>query len=143
MRKDELTRTIKFTLFSISAGLVQILSFTLMNELLDLPYWPCYLTALILSVIWNFTLNRKFTFKAANNVPVAMMKVLGYYAVFTPLSTIFGNWLAEDILWNEYLVTILNMIINFVTEYLFDRFVVFGRSIDSAVRKDDGSSQPQ
>lgn len=143
MRKDELVRTIKFTLFSISAGLVQILSFTLMNELLDLPYWPCYLTALILSVIWNFTLNRKFTFKAANNVPVAMMKVLGYYAVFTPLSTIFGNWLAEDLLWNEYLVTILNMIINFVTEYLFDRFVVFGRSIDSAVRKDDGSSQPQ
>jgi putative flippase GtrA len=143
MKKDELTRTIKFTLFSISAGLVQILSFTLMNELLDLPYWPCYLTALILSVIWNFTLNRKFTFKSANNVPVAMMKVLGYYAVFTPLSTIFGNWLAEDLLWNEYLVTILNMIINFVTEYLFDRFVVFGRSIDSAVRKDDGSSQPQ
>lgn len=143
MRKDELTRTIKFTLFSISAGLVQILSFTLMNELLDLPYWPCYLTALILSVIWNFTLNRKFTFKSANNVPVAMMKVLGYYAVFTPLSTIFGNWLADDLLWNEYLVTILNMIINFVTEYLFDRFVVFGRSIDSAVRKDDGSSQPQ
>lgn len=143
MRKDELVRTIIFTLFSISAGVIQILSFTLMNELLDLPYWPCYLTALILSVIWNFTLNRKFTFKSANNVPVAMMKVLGYYAVFTPLSTIFGNWLAEDLLWNEYLVTILNMIINFVTEYLFDRFVVFGRSIDSAVRKDDGSSQPQ
>ena len=143
MKKDELVRTIKFTMFSISAGVVQLLSFTLMNELLDLPYWPCYLTALILSVIWNFTLNRKFTFKSANNVPVAMMKVLGYYAVFTPLSTIFGNWLAEDLLWNEYLVTILNMIINFVTEYLFDRFVVFGRSIDSAVRKDDGSSQPQ
>ena len=143
MKKDELLRTIKFTLFSISAGAVQLLSFTLMNELLDLPYWPCYLTALILSVIWNFTLNRKFTFKSANNVPVAMMKVLGYYAVFTPLSTIFGNWLAEDLLWNEYLVTILNMIINFVTEYLFDRFVVFGRSIDSAVSRDDGSSQPQ
>ena len=91
MKKDELLRTIKFTLFSISAGAVQLLSFTLMNELLNLPYWPCYLTALILSVIWNFTLNRKFTFKSANNVPVAMLEVLGYYAVFTPLSTIFGN----------------------------------------------------
>ena len=143
MANKEFLRTVKFTLFSISAGIIQILSFTLMNEFLDWPYWPCYLIALILSVIWNFTLNRKFTFKSANNVPVAMMKVLGYYAVFTPLSTIFGNWLAEDLLWNEYLVTILNMIINFVTEYLFDRFVVFGRSIDSAVRKDDGSSQPQ
>ena len=143
MKKDELIRTIKFTLFSLSAGAIQILSFTLMNELLDLPYWPCYLTALILSVIWNFTLNRKFTFKSANNVPVAMMKVLGYYAVFTPLSTIFGNWLAEDLLWNEYLVTILNMFLNFITEYLFDRFVVFGKSIDTAVKKDDVPSQPQ
>ena len=143
MKKDELIRTIKFTLFSLSAGAIQIISFTLMNELLDLPYWPCYLTALILSVIWNFTLNRKFTFKSANNVPVAMMKVLGYYAVFTPLSTIFGNWLAEDLLWNEYLVTILNMFLNFITEYLFDRFVVFGKSIDTAVKKDDAPSQPQ
>lgn len=143
MKKDELIRTIKFTLFSLSAGAIQLISFTLMNELLDLPYWPCYLTALILSVIWNFTLNRKFTFKSANNVPVAMMKVLGYYAVFTPLSTIFGNWLAEDLLWNEYLVTILNMFLNFITEYLFDRFVVFGKSIDTAVKKDDVPSQPQ
>ena len=143
MKKDELIRTIKFTLFSLSAGAIQIISFTLMNELLDLPYWPCYLTALILSVIWNFTLNRTFTFKSANNVPVAMMKVLGYYAVFTPLSTIFGNWLAEDLLWNEYLVTILNMFLNFITEYLFDRFVVFGKSIDTAVKNDDGPSQPQ
>ena len=143
MKKDELIRTIKFTLFSLSAGAIQLLSFTLMYEFLDLPYWPCYLTALILSVIWNFTLNRKFTFKSANNVPVAMMKVLGYYAVFTPLSTIFGNWLAEDLLWNEYLVTILNMFLNFITEYLFDRFVVFGKSIDTAVKKDDVPSQPQ
>ena len=143
MKKDELIRTIKFTLFSLSAGAIQLISFTLMNEFLDLPYWPCYLTALILSVIWNFTLNRKFTFKSANNVPVAMMKVLGYYAVFTPLSTIFGNWLAEDLLWNEYLVTILNMFLNFITEYLFDRFVVFGKSIDTAVKKDDEPSQPQ
>ena len=143
MKKDELIRTIKFTLFSLSAGAIQLISFTLMNELLDLPYWPCYLIALILSVIWNFTLNRKFTFKSANNVPVAMMKVLGYYAVFTPLSTIFGNWLAEDLLWNEYLVTILNMFLNFITEYLFDRFVVFGKSIDTAVKKDDEPSQPQ
>lgn len=143
MKKDELIRTIKFTLFSLSAGAIQLISFTLMNELLDLPYWPCYLTALILSVIWNFTLNRKFTFKSANNVPVAMLKVLGYYAVFTPLSTIFGNWLAEDLLWNEYLVTILNMFLNFITEYLFDRFVVFGKSIDTAVKKDDEPSQPQ
>ena len=134
MANKELIRTIKFTLFSISAGAIQLLSFTLMNELLDWPYWPCYLIALILSVIWNFTLNRSFTFKSANNVPIAMLKVLGYYAVFTPLSTIFGNYLAEDLLWNEYVVTVLNMFINFVTEFLFDRFVVFGASIDTNKR---------
>ena len=139
-KKAELIRTVKFTLFSISAGAIQLLTFTLMNELLDLPYWPCYLTALVLSVIWNFTLNRNFTFKSANNVPVAMMKVLGYYAVFTPVSTILGNYLAEDLLWNEYLVTILNMMLNFVTEYLFDRFVVFGASIDTKGEKRNGTA---
>ena len=94
-------------------------------------YWPCYLIALVASVVWNFTLNRKFTFKSANNVPKAMALVLCYYAVFTPLSTIFGNWLVESCHWNEYLVTVLNMLLNFVTEYLFDTFVVFRGSMDT------------
>ena len=85
----------------------------------------------MLSVLWNFTLNRKFTFKSANNVPKAMALVLCYYAVFTPLSTIFGNWLVESCHWNEYLVTVLNMLLNFVTEYLFDTFVVFRGSMDT------------
>ena len=128
---SEFIRTIKFTLFSISAGIIQILSFALMNELLNLPYWPCYLTALILSVVWNFTLNRKFTFQSASNVPIAMAKVLCYYAVFTPSSTLLGNYLVEKLLWNEYLVTGLNMLINFTTEYLFDRFVVFRDTLNT------------
>lgn len=135
MDKKELLRTIKFTLFSISAGVIEIVSFTLLNELLNLPYWPCYLIALVLSVLWNFTLNRKYTFQSANNVPVAMLKVFGYYCVFTPVSTLLGNYLAETLLWNEYIVTILNMILNFVTEYLFDRFVVFRDSIDTNVKE--------
>ena len=131
MDRKELIRTLKFVGFSISAGIIEIVSFTLLNEFAGLPYWPCYLIALVLSVIWNFTLNRKFTFQSANNVPVAMAKVFGYYCVFTPLSTILGNYLAETLGWNEYLVTILNMLLNFVTEYLFDRFVVFRDSIDT------------
>lgn len=130
MKNKELLRTIKFTLFSISAGVIQILSFTLLNELLKLPYWVSYLIALVLSVIWNFTFNRKFTFKSANNVPKAMALVFLYYLVFTPLSTLLVKRLT-DIGWNEYLVTVLNMLINFVTEYLFDRFVVFGNSLDT------------
>ena len=130
-KKKETLRAIKFGLFSISAGLIEIVVFTLLNEFAGWPYWPCYLIALVLSVIWNFTLNRKFTFQSANNVPIAMLKVAGYYAVFTPLSTLLGNYLAETLLWNEYLVTGLNMAMNFITEYLFDRFVVFGASIDT------------
>jgi len=131
MDKKELIRTLKFIGFSISAGVIEIVSFTLLNEFSGLSYWPCYLIALVLSVIWNFTLNRKFTFQSANNVPVAMAKVFAYYCVFTPVSTILGNYLAETLGWNEYLVTALNMIANFVTEYLFDRFVVFRDSIDT------------
>ncbi len=130
-KKKQLIRAVKFVLFSTSAGIIQIGLFTLFNELCRWSYWPCYLLALIASVIWNFTLNRKFTFKSANNVPKAMAMVLGYYAVFTPLSTILGNWLAESCGWNEYLVTILNMLLNFVTEYLFDTFVVFRGSMDT------------
>ena len=107
-------------------------TFALLNELAGWPYWPCYLIALVLSVVWNFTLNRKFTFHSAANVPVAMMKVLAYYAVFTPASTILGNYLAEDLLWNEYLVTFINMLLNFVTEFLYQRFFVFGKHMDDA-----------
>ena len=125
----ELFRTIKFTLFSISAGLIEMIIFSLLTELTDLSYWPCYLIALVLSVLWNFTLNRNYTFKSATNVPIAMLKVAAYYCVFTPLSTIGGNYLAENLGWNSYLVTIVNMLINFVTEYLYDRYVVFKDSI--------------
>ncbi|MBO2517617.1 MAG: GtrA family protein [Clostridiales bacterium] len=132
--KKELIRSIKFILFSMSAGLIQIGSFTLMNEVFHWPYWVCYLIALVLSVIWNFTFNRKFTFKSANNVPVAMLKVLGYYCVFTPLSLQLEWVLTEKYVWNEYLVTFINMFINLVTEFLFDRFVVFGKSIDTNVK---------
>ena len=138
-KKAELLRAIKFTLFSISAGVIQALSFTLMNEIFKWNYWVCYLTALILSVVWNFTLNRKVTFHSANNIPVAMLKVLGYYAVFTPLSTLGGDALSGAG-WNEYIVLALSMILNFVTEYLFDRFIVFGKSIDTAKKSEKESS---
>ena len=131
MNKKELWRAAKFTLFSASAGLIEIGSFTLLNEFTGLSYWPCYLIALTLSVLWNFTLNRNFTFKSASNVPIAMLKVACYYLVFTPLSTWLGDYLVETLGWNEYLVTALNMIINFVTEFLYQRFFVFGKSIDT------------
>ena len=134
MKKDELIRTLKFVLFSASAGVIELVAFTLLERFTPWPYWPCYLIALILSVLWNFTLNREFTFRSASNVPIAMLKVAVYYLVFTPASTILGSYLSETAGWNEYLVTIINMLLNFVTEYLFDRFIVFGRSIDTNKR---------
>ena len=130
-KRKETLRVIKFIMFSISAGVIEILSFTLLNELTDWPYWPCYLIALILSVIWNFTLNRKFTFKSVANVPVAMAKILAFYCVFTPVTTILGNYLAESLHWNEYIVTGINMGLNITTEYLYDRFVVFRKTLDT------------
>ena len=134
-KKKEWIRVAKFTLFSVSDGLIEIVSFALLNELLHLPYWMSYLIALVLSVLWNFTLNRKFTFKSAANVPVAMLKVACYYAVFTPLSTLLEHQLAGNLGWNEYLVTAINMILNFVTEFLFQRFVVYRNSVDTAEKK--------
>ena len=131
MSKKELIRSLKFLAFSISAGVIQIVAFTLLNELTTWSYWPCYLIALVLSVLWNFTLNRRYTFQSANNVPKAMAQVFGFYCVFTPVSTVLGSYLADTLLWNEYVVTILNMVANFVLEYLFDRLVVFRKSIDT------------
>ena len=124
MNKKELLQTLKFTLFSISAGIIQITSFALFNDVLKLQWWPSYLISLILSVLWNFTLNRKFTFQSASNVPVAMLKVFAYYCVFTPLSTLLGNKLVS-LGWNEYLVTGINMLINLVTEFLYQKYYVF------------------
>ena len=130
-RRDEITRMIKFVLFSASAGVIEMGSFALLNEKTGWSYWPCYLIALVASVVWNFTLNRKFTFKSANNVPKAMALVAVYYAVFTPLSTVLGSYLADGLLWNEYVVTGLNMVLNMGTEYLYDRLVVFRDTMDT------------
>ena len=144
--RSEFLRFIKFTLFSASAGLIEMGVFALLNETTGWTYWPCYLIALVMSVLWNFTLNRKFTFRSANNVAKAMMLVFLYYLVFTPLSTLLGQWLTDGISvsgrtgnglhWNGYLVTAVNMVLNFVTEFLFQRYVVYGKSVDTAVKKE-------
>ncbi len=157
-KNKNILQFIKFALFSASAGIIQIVSFTFLNEVvIKLPvlqnliasnrafaavmqneYGPVYLIALILSVIWNFTFNRKFTFKSANNIPVAMLKVLGYYAVFTPLSTVAGNYFTArfaDTAAIEYIVLAITMVTNMITEFLFDKFVVFRGSENTAEKK--------
>ena len=132
--KREWVRKIKFTLFSISAGVIEIGLFTILDEFTKLPYWICYLVALVASVIWNFTLNREFTFKSTANVPLAMFKVGLFYLVFTPVSTIAGHLLVKHG-WNDYLVTGINMLFNFVLEYLYDKYFVFKGTIDAKEKK--------
>lgn len=135
-KKKELWRTLAFVIFSMSAGLIEFGSFSLLTLIPELAknenYWIPALISLVLSVVWNFTLNRKITFQSASNVPIAMIKVLCYYIVFAPLSI----WLAQmylvfELQWNEYLVKAVVMVVNFVTEFLYQRFFVFGKSIDT------------
>lgn len=120
---------IKFTLFSISAGVIQIGSFTLLNELAKITYWPAYLISLILSILWNFTLNRKYTFRSAANIPVAMAKIFGFYLVFTPLSTYLGAVVEKSV--NEYIVLAVTMLMNFILEFLFCKFFVYKNKEDT------------
>ena len=130
--KKQLWQAIKFTLFSISAGIIQIGSFALL-EIFIKDYWIPYLISLVLSILWNFTLNRRYTFKSAANVPVAMMKVFGFYLVFTPLSTYLGD-LAEGVGVNDFIILIITMLTNFVLEFLFCKLVVYRGKEDTLAK---------
>ena len=130
-QKKEIWQMIKFTLFSISAGVIQEASFLLMFNLLSLPYWLSYLVSLVASVLWNFTFNRRYTFRSDADVKRSMLLVALFYAVFTPVTT-FGGEALIRLGWNGNLVQIGTMILNLVTEYLYQRFVVFRSSIDTA-----------
>ncbi len=128
MTKNSLWQAVKYTLFSISAGGIQFASFALLSEALfnnreDL-FWLFHVIALALSVLWNFTLNRKYTFQSAANVPIAMLKVAGFYLVFTPLSAWLGQ-LVTNAGVPGLLVEFLTMLLNFVLEFLFFKYVVF------------------
>ena len=127
----EWIRVLKFVLFSASAGIIQMGSFTLLNEFTGWRYWPCYLISLLLSILWNYTFNRRFTFKSDANITRSMLLVLAFYAVFTPATTILGEWLAEGLHWNEYLVTAINMLLNLKLEYLYQRYVLYRNKVDN------------
>ena len=149
-KKQNALMAVKFAFCSAGAGIIQTVSFTALNEvskrteifdfvpenLIENEYGLFYFIALFLSVLFNFTVNRKFTFKSAANVPVAMLKVFGFYCVFTPLSIWWGNALTNAG-WNEYLVLAFTMLINLTTEFLFTRFVVYKNSINTAEKKDE------
>ena len=121
--KKNLFQALKFTLFSASAGIIQVASFAIL-ELFIKDYWIPYLISLVLSILWNFTLNRRYTFKSAANIPVAMAKVFAFYIVFTPISTYLGD-VAEKSGINDFIILIVTMLANFVLEFLFCKFVVY------------------
>jgi len=135
-KRKELIRVLKFALFSASAGIIEFVSIAILDAVTPWRHFYCYLIGLVLSVLWNFTLNRKFTFKSANNVPIAMLKVAAFYAVFTPFSTWLDKVITEDsgwagTSWVGYVSTIIIMLMNLTTEFLYDRFFVFRNSIDT------------
>ena len=146
-KKENALQAIKFACFSASAGIIQIVSFTLLNELLpttdstnaiaqwffNSEYGGSYLVALTLSVLWNFTFNRKFIFKSAANIPVAMLKIFAFYCVFTPVSTILGEMVAQRFTANyvEYIILAVTMATNMVSEFLYCRFFVYKNSMNT------------
>lgn len=154
-KKDSVLQALKFAAFSASAGIIQVVSFTLLNELVpqtdssnaivqwffNSEYGASYLVALVLSVLWNFTFNRKFTFKSATNIPVAMLKVFGFYCVFTPVSTILGELVVQRTSWKfaEYIILGVTMATNMVTEFLFCRFFVYKDSMNTATKEKETS----
>ena len=131
----EFWRFIKFVLFSISAGVIEIVSFALLSELTPLKEWISYIISVVLSVIWNFTFNRKFTFKSANNIPIAMLKVALFYVAFIPLTALLEKFLTEDLLQPGILATAINMVLNFILEFFYQRYFVFGKSLDSNTKE--------
>ncbi len=130
-KMKQFLQVVKFTCFSISAGVIQLLSFAVLYDWTHwLPWWPAYLISLVLSVLWNFTFNRKFTFASAANVPLAMSLVFIYYCMFTPISVFGGDAMTaaigEDL---GIVTTVVMMLINFVTEFIWDKFIVFNDKV--------------
>ncbi len=134
MKKETIFQMLKFLMFSISAGVIQVVSFAIFNEVFSWMYWPAYLVSLILSVIWNFTFNRQFTFKSAANIPVAMLKLFGFYAVFTPVSTYLGH-VAETAGINDYIILVVTMVSNFILEFAFCKFVMYKNQENTLIKR--------
>ena len=134
MKKSQFLQMVKFTLFSISAGIIQVVSFAFFEWLFNGEYVPSYLISLILSVVWNFTFNRRYTFNSAANIPIAMAKVFGFYAIFTPVSAYLGK-VAENNGVNDFVIFVVTLLSNFVLEFLFCKFVVYRNQENTRVKK--------
>ncbi len=129
-KKENIIQAVKFLFFSISAGIIQITSFALLHEILHITEWISHLIALILSVLWNFTLNRKFTFKSANNITIAMLKVALFYLIFTPTTTWLMDYCTTTLHIDGFLMELLIMVANFILEFLYCKLFVYNEKKD-------------
>lgn len=128
--KENIIQVVKFVAFSLGSGVIQTVVFTVLNEFMHFDYWQSYLPAIFLGVLYGFTVNRRFTFKSANNVPVAMAKLAFYYCIFIPTSTYLGN-LAENKGVNEYIVLVVTMLANLTTAFLVNRLWIYRNSMNT------------
>ncbi|MDE7330601.1 MAG: GtrA family protein [Clostridia bacterium] len=136
-KTQQFLQFLKFTAFSASAGVIQLLTTTTLHQwtgwLIDY-YWIAYIIGLTLSVIWNFTFNRKFTFKEAHNIKLAMVLVILYNCIIVIPLAFGGNELER--LWGPDLgivVTVITLLINFVTEFAWDKLVVFNKKSNDKI----------
>ncbi len=163
INKKEIWRAVKFTLFSISAGVIQavsslLLKLVILDRVMDPNATMKFIieqptstfiadtVGLALSVIWNFTFNRKFTFKAANNVPIAMLLAFVFYIPFYPFQIWYVAMVEQGLSaigdWGYIIGLGTCMIINFVLEFLWQQFVVFRGKVDtnSLARKESAAA---
>lgn len=150
---------IKYALCAASAGIIQIVLFSILQavipsngktihfivEDMDLVTFIATTVALCASILWNFTFNRKFTFKDAGNVPRAMILAFLFYVPFYP----FQTWYVHTI--KSLLVEAIGtdgagiiaegsvMIINFALEFMWQKFVVFRKPKDKKENKTEGN----
>jgi len=153
----------KFLLCAASAGIIQFVTFTILQTIFKKTgtdqtlgtmwfFQDGYLKttfiattcALVLSILWNFTLNRKFTFKAANNLPLAMVLAFCFYIPFYPFQTWYVGTIEQELfkytttnaIWPGLIAEGTVMIINFVLEFLWQKFVVFRKPKRKSKKED-------
>ena len=167
-KRKTLVQAIKYACCTASAGVIEIVSYTVLYEVLpidkavmidfithvELRNFVSTLIALTLSILWNFTINRKFTFKSAGNVGRAMFLAFLFYVPFFPFKLWFNGYMpsylaagaasAAGVTVVEYLekhviinyaVEVCTMLINGVLEFCWQKFVIYRKEEGSALAK--------
>lgn len=163
-RKKKAKRFLKYAIIAISGGLIQLTAYIILSDAIKLDkhvsfdaiyqkqpwlteifydpdtgktYGLSYFIAVSLSVIWNFTFNRKYTFKSASNVPKAMLLFVLYYAFSIPFNCWAIVQLNKLVVFplSDKVILICIMLANGLPAFFYQRYVVFGRSLDTKHKK--------